>query len=212
MARALEAAGFDGLWVADHVVLPALDRLALPLRGGRQGDLALGRPLRRGDDRPRARGLRHRARDARHGGAGAAAALTGDVREAGRLDRRRQQRTPAPRRRRRLAAGGVRGARRAVRRPRAAHRGVDRDRTRLLDRDTFSAHVRALHAARQHPDGAAAGAPDPVPHGRPLPRRAHARGPRGRRVARTAVAAGDRHGRARDRSRPDARDGHDRGA
>ena len=57
MARALEAAGFDWLWVADHVVLPRSIDSHYPFAADGTRDLALRRALRRGADRARARGV-----------------------------------------------------------------------------------------------------------------------------------------------------------
>ena len=182
MAARLEAAGFESLWVSDHIVLPAVDRVALPLRRRRPRDLAVDDAVRRRPDRAGADGRGDRARDARDGGARAAAPASGRLREAGGVDRRRQRRAAPARRRRGLAARGVRRPRRPVRGSRPPARGVDGDRPRLLDRHPGRPLERALHAPGGRALPADAGAADPVPDGRPLPRRAAARGPAGRRA------------------------------
>ena len=131
---ALEQAGFESLWVADHIVLPAAIDSRYPFAADGRRDLVAGDALLRRARRARARCGGDRAGEARHRRARPAAAQPGRVRQAGRVDRRRQRRAPAPRGRRRLARGGVRGARRSLRRARRAARGVGRDRARVLER------------------------------------------------------------------------------
>ena len=189
MAAALEAAGVHvALGERPHRAAGG-DRLVVPVRGGRQGDVAVGDAVLRRDGRARADRRRDRARDDRHRGARAAAPAAGRAREAGGVDRRRERRPAAPRRRRRLAEGGVRRAQRPVRRPQRPARRVDGDRARLLDgRPAGAARASATRCRPGRSACPTPGAPDPVPDGRPLARRAPARGAARRRLARPAVA------------------------
>ena len=87
MAATLEEAGFDSLWVSDHVVLPEEIVSWYPFADDGRAtwptdDAVLRRPDRAGADR-----RRDRARDDRHRGARAAAQAPGRLREAGRVDR-----------------------------------------------------------------------------------------------------------------------------
>ena len=55
-ARRSSAAGFDSLWVSDHIVHAGDDRVALPVRGRRPSDVADRHAVRRRADRARAGG------------------------------------------------------------------------------------------------------------------------------------------------------------
>ena len=134
MAAELEAAGFDSLWVSDHIVLPSRDRVPVPVRRRRTRHLADRHPLLRRHDRAGADRAGDRARGDRDGRSRAPAAAAGRLRQAGRIDRRRERRPAAARRRRGLARGGVRRPQRPLRGPRPPARGVDLADPRVLDR------------------------------------------------------------------------------
>ena len=148
------------------------DRLALSVRGRRPRHLGnryavLRCPYRAGADRPG-----DRACDDRDRGARPAVAPTGCLREAGRLDRRRQRRPTQARRRRRVARGGVRRAQRPLCGTGTEAGRMDRPRARLLDGQPASVAFRPLRAAGRGPLPAAAGSPGAAADRRPLRRRA----------------------------------------
>ena len=92
LARTLEEAGFDSLWVPDHVVLPRVMESRYPFAADGRATWATDTPVLRRARRARARRRRDRARRPRHGRAGAPAAPAGRDRQAAGLDRRRERR------------------------------------------------------------------------------------------------------------------------
>ena len=205
MARRLEEAGFASLWVSDHIVLPGSIDSRYPFaEDGRATwptdtpylDALVALALAAAATERATLGTAVLVLPLRQPVVFAKQAASIDVASGGRL---------------RLGVGagwlrgGVRRARRAVRRSRPPPRGVDRDRARLLDGTARGPRVRALHAARRRALPPLARAPDPRADGRTLPGRADARRPDRRRLARPAVAARACTGRARVGCRADAR-------
>ena len=134
MAAELEAAGFESLWVSDHIVLPDRDRVALPLRRGRPRDLGdrhavLRRPHRARADRRRRPSARRSARRC--------SSCRCATRSSSRSRPRRSTSQAAADSTLGVGAGWLRGGVRRTQRPvrgsRPAARRVDRDRARLLD-------------------------------------------------------------------------------
>ena len=207
MARTLEEAGFDSLWVSDHIVLPASIDSRYPFaadgRATWPSDDAVHRrarsPSRSRPPRPSARRSAPRCSCCR-------CASPVDVREAGGVDRRRERRPPRARRRRRLAERGVRRAR-TCRSPTAGRASRSGSRSHATAGRAGRPRTRPS-ATRCPPDVLCLPPPhqpDPAPDGRPLARRARSCRADRRRLARAAVAARARPGRARGRRRDDAR-------
>ena len=176
-----------------------LDRVALPVRRRRPRDLAVDDAVRRRPDRARADGRGDRARDAGHGGARPPAPASGRLRQAGGVDRRRQRRAAPSRRRRR--AGCARSSRHSAFPSRIAAAGSSngwRSPATAGRARRRAALERALHASCGRALPADSGAADPVPDGRPLPRRASPR------------RAGSQHGWLAHQSLSRARSGRPR--
>ena len=199
MAARLEAAGFESLWVSDHIVLPTSIESHYPFAADGRAtwpsttpyvDALIALALMAAATERATLGTAVLVLPLRHPVVFAKQAASIDVASGGRLQ---------PRRGSGLAARGVRRTRRSVRGSRPPSRRVDGDRPRLLDGHPGRSLERALHAPCGRALPADARPADPVPDGRPLSRRTAPRRPAGGGLACPAVALRARSRRPRNR-------------
>ena len=162
-ARLAEDAGFDSVWVTDHVVMVRDAASPYPFSpdGVITWDPAEPRYRRnrrigqRGGSHPEGRGWRRSAHRS--------PAQSSRPGQATRFGGRAQRRPIVDRRRGGLAGRGVHRTRRAIRDSREAPRRVDRHTPGLLDRHPSWPHLRPLPNSRRRSVLSDSGPPDPDP-------------------------------------------------
>ena len=167
-----ESAGFDSVWVTDHIVLAARAPGLVSAQRQRNLPVFVAAGHSRSDRVARSAGPGDAARRARRRGAGDPVSPSADNGEDARHRRPTGRRPHHPRRRGRVVARRVRGARvvgRRVRAPRIGHRGLpardargmDRRRRRVVRGSACALHatsapIRGRHGRRTSRSGSAA--------------------------------------------------------